>query len=170
MNQPWDVLEACLRRSNPDVLADLNPPATDAEVEWLQERLGVSLPADFITCLKVHDGQKGRSDWLFGDWEFLPSRRIVDEWSVWKGLLDAGDFEDAQAQTEPGVKALWWAPEWIPFTANGYGDHHCLDLSPDVGGRVGQVITIWHDDDRRSKESSSFSEWFAAFVETRAGP
>lgn len=168
-NQPWDVLEACLSRSSPDVLADLNPPATDADVERLQHRLGVGLPADFVACLKVHDGQKGRSKWLFGDWEFLQSRRIAEEWSIWKRLLDAGDFEGMRAQTERGVKACWWSPHWIPFTGNGSGDHLCMDLDPDVGGHIGQVITFWHDNGRRRKESNSFGEWFAVFVERMAG-
>lgn len=146
------------------MLADLNPAATKAEFERLQARLGAALPADFIACLGIHDGQKGEAGWLFEEWEFLSARRIAEEWSIWRQLHDAGDFDGNRAEGDPGVKALWWSRRWIPFASNGFGDHLCLDLDPDQGGEAGQIITVWHDSDRREKAAESFREWFAAFV------
>lgn len=165
MKQQWERLEAWLKANNPVLLADLNPPATNTEIRELEQKLGVTLPADFVEFLKVHDGQRGGSDWLFSGSEFLSSRRIIDEWAIWKDLLDGGDFDGAEAEPGAGIQPVWWSPKWIPFTYNGAGDHLCLDLDPASGGRAGQVITLWHDDGARKKKADSFAQWFAEFVD-----
>lgn len=165
MNNQWERLESWLKTHNPALLADLNPPASDADIQELEQKLGVTLPADFVECLKVHNGQKGESDWLFSGSEFLSSRRIVDEWTIWKDLLAGGDFDGAEAEPGVGIQPAWWNLRWIPFTYNGAGDHLCLDLDPASGGQVGQVITLWHDDGARQKKADSFAQWFAEFVD-----
>ncbi len=165
MKQQWGRLEAWLKIYNPVLLADLNAPATDAQIKALEQRLDVKLPEDFIECLKLHDGQRGEADWLFSGSEFLSSQRILEEWAIWKDLLDGGDFFGAKTEPEAGIKAVWWSPKWIPFTYNGAGDHLCLDLDPASQGRSGQVITLWHDDGSRKKKANSFAQWFADFVD-----
>jgi cell wall assembly regulator SMI1 len=165
MKQQWERLEVWLKAHNPALLADLNPPASDTNIRTLEQKLGVKLPADFVECLKVHDGQRGAADWLFSGAEFLSSQRILDEWAIWKELLDGGDFEGAEVEPGAGIKPVWWCPKWIPFTYNGAGDHLCLDLDPISGGRPGQVITLWHDDGARKKKADSFAQWFAEFVD-----
>lgn len=165
MQQQWKRLEAWLKAHNPALLADLNPPASDADIQALEQKLGVKLPADFVECLKVHDGQRGAADGLFAGLEFLSSQRILEEWRVWKQLLDGGDFDGAEAEPGVGIQPVWWNPKWIPFTYNGAGDHLCLDLDPSSQGRSGQVITLWHDDGARRKRADSFAQWFAEFVD-----
>ncbi|MDC7698316.1 SMI1/KNR4 family protein [Vogesella indigofera] len=165
MKQQWDRLQAYLKTNKPELLADLAPPATDAELYALEHGLGVTLPADFVECLKIHNGQKGESEWLFSGSEFLSSQRIMDEWTTWKELLDGGDFDGAEAEPGAGIQPVWWSQKWIPFTYNGAGDHLCLDLDPASGGRTGQVITLWHDDGARKKKAESFAQWFAEFVD-----
>lgn len=146
-------------------MADLNPPASDTDIQEIEHKIGAKLPTDFAECLKVHNGQKGDSDWLFSGLEFMSSRRILDEWAIWKSLLDDGDFDDAKAEPSVGIKPVWWSSKWIPFTYNGAGDHLCLDLDPASGGQVGQIITLWHDDGTRKKKSDSFTQWFADFID-----
>ncbi|MGB3879375.1 MAG: SMI1/KNR4 family protein [Diaphorobacter nitroreducens] len=165
MKKQWGRLEAWLRSNNPALLADLNPPASDADIQKLELQLGVELPTDFVGCLKVHDGQRGGAGCLFSDSEFLSSQRILKEWAIWKDLHDGGDFDDAEAESGTGIQPVWWSPKWIPFTYNGAGDHLCLDLDPAGGGRAGQVITLWHDDGSRKKKADSFAQWFAEFVD-----
>ena len=164
MKQQWETLEAHLKTANPALLVDLNPSATRVEIRELEQELGATLPADFVECLSVHNGQKGDSDWLFAGSEFLSTRRILEEWTVWKNLLDRGHFDGAKAESDAYVKAVWWSPAWIPFTYNGAGDHLCVDLAPSSQGRSGQVITLWHDDGARKKKADSFAQWFAEFV------
>lgn len=165
MKQYWKKLEAYIQANNPALLGDLNPPANDSEILELEERLGVTLPADYIECLKVHNGQKGNADGLFSGLEFLSTRRIQSEWTIWKNLLDSGDFDGDRSVPASGIRADWWNPKWIPFTYNGGGDHLCLDLDPTSEGRTGQIIALWHDDNARQMESSSFAQWFSDFVD-----
>lgn len=165
MKKHWEILETWLKANNPALLADLNPPASDANIQSLEQQLGVKLPADFVECLKVHDGQRGAASWLFQDSEFLSSQRILDEWAIWKDLLDGGDFDGAKAEPGAGIQPVWWSPKWLPFTYNGAGDHLCLDLEPASGGRTGQIITLWHDDGARKKKADSFAQWFSEFVQ-----
>lgn len=165
MKKHWEILEAWLKANNPALLADLNPPASDVDIQNLEQHLGVKLPTDFVECLKVHDGQRGAASWLFQDSEFLSSQRILDEWAIWKDLLNGGDLDGAEAEPGAGIQPVWWNPKWIPFTYNGAGDHLCLDLDPASGGRAGQIITLWHDDGARKKKADSFARWFSEFVD-----
>lgn len=165
MKHQWEILEVWLKANNPTLMADLNPPASDADIQELEKKIGLKLPKNFIECLKVHNGQKGEAEWLFSGLEFLSSQRILDEWAIWKNLLDGGDFDGSKAKPDAGIQSVWWSPKWIPFTYNGAGDHLCLDLDPAGGGRAGQVITLWHDDGARKKKADSFAQWFAEFVD-----
>jgi len=113
----------------------------------------------------VHNGQHGNSHGLFDECEFLSTSRILQEWQIWKGLLDGGDFADAESNAQRGIRPVWWSPAWIPFTYNGAGDHLCLDLDPASEGTSGQVISLWHDDDLREKHAESFARWFSHYVE-----
>ncbi|MEO0414502.1 MAG: SMI1/KNR4 family protein, partial [Verrucomicrobiota bacterium] len=62
------------------------------------------------------------------------------------------------------VRNDWWNKKWIPFTYNGCGDHHCLDLDPSDEGARGQVIRMWHDMAERPVEGGSLGEWFADYT------
>lgn len=165
MKRQWQKLEDILQSTHPALLADLAPPATDTEIILLEQALGIQLPADFVACLKIHNGQHGNSHGLFDDAEFLSTSRILQEWQIWKGLLDSGDFDDAESHPESGIRPLWWSPGWIPFTYNGAGDHLCLDLDPAGEGTRGQIITLWHDDGAREKQADSFTLWFTHYVD-----
>lgn len=165
MKQAWEKLEAILYKTDPGLLADLAPPASNEEISNLERALGVSLPADFVACMEIHNGQHGMSHGLFDDHEFLSTSRILQEWSIWKGLLDSGDFEGTKSFPQSGIRSEWWNPAWIPFTYNGAGDHFCLDLAPTDAGISGQIITLWHDDGAREKQAGSFAQWFAQYIE-----
>lgn len=59
MNKEFDKFKQWLTHNYSDGLLDLNPPASDDEIKELTSTLGVELPEDFISVLKVHNGQKG---------------------------------------------------------------------------------------------------------------
>jgi cell wall assembly regulator SMI1 len=167
MKQYWKKLEAYLQASNPALLSDLNPPASDAELRELEKQLGVALPADFIECLKIHNGQRGNAEWLFDGDEFLSTSNILMEWSAWNNLLRDGEFDARTTCPDDAIRGGWWRPNWIPFTSDGSGDHLCLDLDPSEKGSNGQVIKIFHDFSERKLKSSDFSAWFSHFVDTQ---
>lgn len=167
MQQLWNRLETFLQENHPEIFKDLAPPATDAEITDLEDKIGVKLPDDFVACLKIHNGQFGRADGLFDESKFLSTSRIFQEWSVLKGILDTEDFfdSDEEAGSSDGVKIIWWSARWIPFISYGNGDNWSIDLDPAEDGTVGQVITFWHETFEREKEANSFKEWFSNFID-----
>jgi cell wall assembly regulator SMI1 len=169
MKDRWKILEKHLEAHEPEVLSDLNPPATDADITTLQAELGLRLPADFIACLQIHDGQQGRSAWLFDGHEFLSSSKILRDWRTLNTLMEDGDFDGDQAKPDAGVRGDWWSPQWVPFTANGGGDHFCLDLAPASGGQYGQIIKYSGELPGRRLQAPSFSDWFDRFLKARTG-
>ena len=60
----------------------------------------------------------------------------------------------------------WWRRGWIPFLANGGGDHLCVDLTAEDGGKPGQLIAFWHDDETRDVEFPSLAAWLRDLVES----
>ena len=94
MQQLWQRLETQLKNTHPLILEDLAPPATDSEILDLESKLGVKLPDDFIAFLKIHNGQRGKTDGLFDGSEFLSTSRILQEWTSLKSVLDSGIFDD----------------------------------------------------------------------------
>ncbi|TQV75581.1 molybdenum cofactor biosynthesis protein MoeA [Aliikangiella marina] len=155
---------AWLKVNYPEGYADLNPPATEQVIADLEATIGVKLPADYIACLKLVNGQAGNAGWVFDGVEFLSTDRIIDEWTVWKDLLEGGDFDGASSEPDDGVKNNWWNLKWIPITYNGAGDHFCIDMDPAQAGQPGQIITMWHDSAERELIAAKFSDWLSDYV------
>jgi cell wall assembly regulator SMI1 len=80
--------------------------------------------------------------------------QILDAHAILTGLLEAGQFD----------RANWWSPRWIPFLANGAGDHLCLDLEGTFTGNVGQLIRFWHDDAERWIEAGDLESWLGWYL------
>jgi cell wall assembly regulator SMI1 len=163
MNKEFDKFKQWLAFNYNDGLLDLNPPATTEEIEELISTLGVELPDDFIQVLKINNGQKGESAWLFDSQEFLSTHRIIEEYNIWKNLLE-NELQGKVSTPDDGVKNDWWNKNWIPFTSDGCRDHYCLDLDPNSTGTKGQVITLWYESAEREIVAKSFSAWFEEYV------
>ncbi|MEO1655927.1 MAG: SMI1/KNR4 family protein, partial [Bacteroidota bacterium] len=143
--------------------------AQEEDVKKLEDLIGLSLPAEVIAFYKMHNGQEPDFYYLMDGEELLSLERMGDEWSIWKDLLDSGDFEqDGQAiesEPEEGIRNNWWNPAWIPLTYDGAGNHYCLDLDPTPQGKSGQIIRMWHDSSERELIADSFQEWMEAYVD-----
>lgn len=163
MNKEFERFKQWLSLNYSDGLIDLNPPATDYEIEELTKILGVELPNDFLDVLRIHNGQKGESAWLFDSQEFLSTHRIIEEFNTWKNLLDT-QLQGKISTPDEEVKNDWWNTNWIPFTSDGCADHYCLDLSPTDAGIKGQIITLWYESSEREVVAPSFSLWFEEYV------
>lgn len=164
MKKQWEKLEAWLRINHPSLLGDLNPPASDADILELEQRLGIALPTDYIASLKIHNGQKGRDGWLFNNREFLSTQQTLMSWSAWNDLLDEGDLDDKVSRPDASIQSGWWRKAWVPFATDGCGNYLCLDLSPSASGQYGQVINVFHDVQDRTREATSFTAWFENLV------
>lgn len=168
MQQLWQRLETQLKNTHPLILEDLAPPATDSEILDLESKLGVKLPDDFIAFLKIHNGQRGKTDGLFDGSEFLSTSRILQEWTSLKSVLDSGIFDDLSMDenaSNNGVKSSMWNLKWIPIISFGNGDMWCLDLDPAEDGHFSQIIQYWHEDCETTKEANNFTAWFTHFID-----
>ena len=90
---------------------------------------------------------------------------LLFQWRIWKELLDEGAFEGDTGEPASGIKADWWNAKWIPITHDGSGNHLCLDLDPAPGGKMGQIITMWHDEGSRSVVTGSLTDWLTQLAE-----
>ena len=148
--------------------AVFNAGASEAEFEQLEQLIQAKLPEDFKVLYRVFNGQAYEEGYVFDGEEWLSLERMAEEWEVWKGLLDDGEFDDdeeeADEDADPEVKTVWWSPLWIPFTYDGSGNHLCLDLDPTSEGTYGQVIRMWHDDPQRPLEGKTFADWLETYI------
>jgi cell wall assembly regulator SMI1 len=164
MKSIWNRIETWLAANAPEVLQGLNPPATQAQIASAEAALGVTFPRPLVETFLIHNGQTPDSPYLLDGWEFLSLDRIVEEWEVWKDLLDGGDFEENESDTDGHTVPDWWSPKWIPLTYSGGGDHDCLDLQPGPLGTVGQIIRMWHDGPSREVVAPGVREWLTTFA------
>lgn len=148
----------------------LNVGAAETDFARLEAVLGYALPEEFKELYRVADGESGTAGVLASE-EWLSIERIIEEYGVWKTLLDDGMFADdgMPYDCEPEDAAikgdLWWNPKWIPLTADGGGNGKMIDMDPTEHGTAGQIIQMWHDDAAREKEANSLREFLQNYVQ-----
>ncbi len=165
MKKEFDRFKIWLNDNYKEGIDDLNPPASDEEIKELKDTLGLTLPSDLICLLKIHNGQKGNSAWLFDSQEFLSTHGIINAWNNWNTFFQTDTFPKNKANSDLGIKDDWWNKKWIPFCSPGSGDHYCIDLDPTKMGKSAQIITLWHDYDERELVSLSLKDWFNDYIE-----
>jgi cell wall assembly regulator SMI1 len=63
------------------------------------------------------------------------------------------------------------SPGWIPFARDSAGNFLCVDVDPDQGGSIGQVIEVAYDDGRLRVLASSLADYLDTLVaRVSAGP
>lgn len=159
MNDLWTTLEAWLAANDPLRLTNFKQPASDTELDMLEQALGLPFPEDFKEFLKIHNGQPGTGPSLFEQGRLLGTTDILIEWQTWNELLQSGEFDENHSAPSAEIKAGWWRPGWVPFLSNGRGDHLCLDMDPSTSGIRGQVIEVLHDFESRQWLTAGFTEW-----------
>ena len=165
MADAWRRLEATLAARLPGAYETLNPGASGEDLLALAAAREERLPDTLEQFLKIHNGQQDESKAAFiyaGDdskFRLINTSEIIREWRLWNDLLSAGEFVGRRVLADGGVRAEWYNRRWIPLTADGLGNNHCVDLSPTPGGCVGQIILLWHDQAQRTKIAGSIVEW-----------
>ncbi|MGI9284296.1 MAG: SMI1/KNR4 family protein [Pseudomonadales bacterium] len=103
---------------------------------------------------------------LFGDFFFMNTEGLRDNYNLYSELLANGDLGECEATSHPpgAVKHVPFSKGWIPF-AEGDEEYLCVDLTPGPAGCVGQVILFAGDVDHLFKVADSFEE-FCGFMIT----
>ncbi len=164
MNDLWLKIELRLQQLAPRVRDVLGPPASDSDLEGLLVLDESDSPA-LSNSLRIHNGQKHGLLPVVEPWILLTAKQITDEHTrLTKSLLENADIDPNLGSERRGfVKADVWNKRWIPFATDGSGNYLCVDLDPDVGGTVGQVIQWAADPPYVEVTAASFRAWLETF-------
>ncbi len=168
MFELWDRIKARLTALNPDVSNSFNPPVTNPGA---LETLVPTSQTDFYAWYGIADGQDSGQTFV-DHWVMLPINEILDRYRLmneeiaqeWKSQgLDLGEGESIGP-----VKPRLWSERWIPFAEKGM-DYLCLDLDPDEGGEVGQVIHYRREPEPVEWVSESLRAFMSSVAERLEG-
>jgi cell wall assembly regulator SMI1 len=160
----WKNLTDWFATNAPELLETFQPGASEAEIADLERHVGLELPDDFRTFLKLCNGQIQDPQAGFYSGDLMSVTDIKSTWSMMQGLIKKGTFKDSTSYPGKGVNAAWWNPAWVPFISWTTGDNTCIDLDPAKGGTRGQVIIFWHDQGDRNIKQASFTEWLEVLL------
>jgi cell wall assembly regulator SMI1 len=150
----WDRFEAMLLAHAPQLLATLEPPASEAQIDDAEAAMGVRLPDEVRQAYLRHDGtlhgDLGEPSSLFVPfnwWACLDD--MVDNWRmmvrVSNGLRTEDDPGDLFPTQKPRwddlkIRPVWWNEKWIPIGLSGTMTTAYIDLDPAPKGTLGQLI------------------------------
>jgi cell wall assembly regulator SMI1 len=138
-------LERWLARHRPRYHGALLPGATPADLDALQKKLGISLPADLRVLLAWHNGQRRDFTGAFEqDWRLMGTDRIAA----------------ATADLDADAASTGWRPVWVPFLDDDAGDYVCLDTGP----AAVPVREFWLGRSDQPVVARSLAEWLERFV------
>ncbi len=169
-----------VEENSPQTISQLNPPTTDAEIEAVEYKIGISLPQTFKGLLKVFNGEKGEG-WLtlLGDRnQMLSCQAIVEQYELEQKIgqqlynpsRETIDFwRDRVAENvifiSGAVKPLMLHPKWVPFTCMNGDVFRYFDCAPASGGTIGQVIEVDYEGCSYQVLADSLEEFLANYAQ-----
>ena len=169
VHEYWEKIDTLLNEVAPWVYETLAPPATDAEIAYLQEKIPLDIPPAFIDSLRIHNGQLDESRFHpFFDYQHLLScQEIVAGYDMHCSCFEEEEVLDFIDESSCKLikRNLVWSQGWLPFTESE-GDCLVLDLDPGPAGKAGQVFFRPHDDSPAEIIiTTSYRDWLAALTE-----
>jgi cell wall assembly regulator SMI1 len=164
----WRTLELRLAREHPALLERLPAGADPRTLERVENRLGTRLPELVRGMYLLHDGigmPAVRNQITCASY-FLCLDDALEEWQAQTEALRAGRLDGIAIEYTKGpVRAQCWNARWFPITADGGGNHHCVDMDPTDGGKRGQIISFWHDDVSREVDAGDIATFLLDYVD-----
>ncbi len=141
--------------------AAYGPPAGAQDFADYRTEFGGDVPADLAQVYAVTSGGPLLDNELLGIAGVIRERRIWEQGAAEPdGPDDASPF--AVVSLDPdAVSARYWKRGWVPFARDGGGNGYAVDLAPEPGGTVGQVINIGPDEDFRAVVALSVADCLA---------
>jgi cell wall assembly regulator SMI1 len=174
----WNRIETWLASNLPEVIADLNPPASEAAIAQAETTLGLTLPGAFKTIYRIHDGQREAALGVFFGHQFMSLDQLLMRYADWKAIVvhdpvAALGADLPMTSTPDGAIQLRHADAaWIPFTEAGASENFGLDFHPAQTGTAGQVILFGRDVRDKvviAKDLPSFLAWVGDELERSKG-
>ena len=182
LEQTWTRIRSWLSTEYPELGDTLNYGILPQDLANIEMQFGFSLPQVIRESYLVVDGQEpessaGCSDGLFFGLYLLPLDEVLDEWRFWREVDD-----DPNTGAHPRLREVmqsippnWIRKEysqrgWIPLISDKTGNYVGIDLNPEKGGSVGQVIVFGRDFDTkvvlwRGDGPAGWAHWLASFAE-----
>ncbi|MCA8992009.1 MAG: SMI1/KNR4 family protein [Planctomycetaceae bacterium] len=143
----------------------LSPGVDESAIEHFETILGTELPEDVRETYLLYDGTANTGILPYG-YDVSRLQQVEKDWSRWCAWAESGSFDQMKPHPVGPVKPNWWNAKWVPITSNGSGDHDFIDLDPDVGGRLGQVVEFNHETGPRCVSAVSFGDWLEQFADS----
>jgi len=152
-----------IKSNQPGLTKYLFPGASLAEIQGIEDFLGVEFPVSFKECYLIHNGLPEKR--FIEYWRLFPLTDIKELWIQCKKLRVFDEFKNE----------FIWNPKWIPFSINMGGNIGCLNLDPNTEdtdnlpegfSRVGELFIYFQDERRVSSQNIEFHEWFEEFMGT----
>jgi cell wall assembly regulator SMI1 len=155
--------DAWARTHDLDYLRYRPEGCSEQELASLEARLGFLLPAGLREFLSLMNGEDPGDKYIFGGMNALLSLgEIVAEYDYMMARM--GDPLPPEAVFEGPVRRAFWNKKWVPFLMANDLPYY-LDLAPEAGGVVGQVIFVDVEGARVCCVATSFEELLAETVE-----
>ncbi|KAI0035939.1 hypothetical protein K488DRAFT_42234 [Vararia minispora EC-137] len=182
LEQTWNRLRAWLSNEYPELGDTLNYGILPQDLAQIEMQFGFALPQAVRDSYLVVDGQEPESsaacsEGLFFGLYLLPLEEVYDEWRFWREV-DSDPNTGGHSPLRNAMQSVpsgWVRREysnrgWIPLVSDKAGNYIGVDVNPDEGGSIGQVIVFGRDFDtkvvlHRGEGSGGWAKWLAAFVE-----
>jgi len=150
-----DNLKHWINEKAPDVLVNMNGPASDSDIETLEVETGIELPEEFKHFLRLHNGEQGSTTSFFGDChDLLSCEHILELYNYQRNNLEHS-YDDltqllewkelavaSRILVKGPVKPHEFHSRWLPITAMGRDVCRYIDFDPAEGGTPGQIIEV----------------------------
>lgn len=149
-----DELNDWLGNVCPDVLAEFNDPVGQAEFDRFEQETGLILPTEYKSLLGWRGGQISPFEVSidpFAAETIMSLKHTEGERECMNGLMEKGSLPEGH-----------WDPYWLPFTADGFGNHTCVDLTP---ATYGEVLIFDHEIGGRIRLCENMTAWLAELMD-----
>ncbi|KAH9951885.1 hypothetical protein B0H21DRAFT_782534 [Amylocystis lapponica] len=176
----WERLRTWLSREYPELGDTLNYGILPQDLAQIEMSFGFALPQavrESYLCVDGQEPESSCSEGLFFGLTLLPLEEVLEEWRFWREVDDDPNtganerLREVMQSIPPGwVRKMYSSRGWIPLVADKGGNYLGVDMNPDEGGAVGQVIVFGRDFDTkvvmwRGDGSGGWAKWLASFVD-----
>ncbi|GMG38307.1 unnamed protein product [Ambrosiozyma monospora] len=161
----WKLVENWYREYCPDAYNSLGPPIRTEELQELETKLGVKLPADYKESLLLHNGTIGEYFPFLETHHCICHKEVISEWECMVSLSKQFENDDLDFTSDlPEFRDVYWSSKWIPFAVDGDGQSYFIDLDPTSVGNVGQLGSFDNELGIERLLGKSFQEFFSNYV------
>lgn len=142
----------------------LNPPATQDELNHLEQEIGFPIPSELALAFRFANGEPDVSnpEGILGGDYWLCTSEVVEQYGFHESQLIDSFGDDASVWTDtPQIKqGKIWRKRWLPISWGYDGRVLMIDTDPTAEGTIGQIILAEHIDRRFGIIAKSLKELF----------